>query len=105
ARADGLVRQRLPAVRADRLRDVPALPARLRSSVTEVDLLAVHPETGVVAAELVEHRAAEGERPAEHPVGLDRLLRPFVELVVRALALERREQVAKRCPADQRAAD
>src|SRR4029079_10922088 len=87
---EGLVGDRVPAMAYDRLRDVPALPTRRCGAVAEVDLLAVHPEDRVVAAELVEHGPAQEQRAAEHPVGLDRLLRPLVELVVPTLALERR---------------
>jgi hypothetical protein len=39
------------------LRDVPALPARLRSPVAELDVLTVKTKPLVEAAELVEHLA------------------------------------------------
>ena len=41
-------------VRYERLGDVPALPARLRRAVAEVDVLAVVAEARVPAADLVE---------------------------------------------------
>ena len=104
-REEPLVGERVPAVRDDRARHVPALPPGPRGAVAEVDLLAVHAEARVVAAELVEHLAAEEERAAEHPVGLDRLGRVLVEVVVRALALLRREGAAERRAADERPAD
>src|SRR5919108_3970870 len=89
----------------DRVRDVPALPAGLGSSIGEVDLLAVEAVAVVEAAELVEHLAAQEQERAQHPVGLDRLLRPLVEQVVIPLALLRAEQAPQRRPAENRAGD
>jgi hypothetical protein len=60
------------AVLDEGLRHVPALPARLRRSVPEVDV-AVEPKALVEAAELFEHLAAQEQEGAEHPVGRDRL--------------------------------
>ena len=72
----------------DRRGHVPALPAGLRRAVVEVDVLAVHPEARVPAADLVEHRAAQQQERAEHPVRLHRLGRALVEQVVAALVAE-----------------
>ena len=91
-------------VRDDGGRHVPALPARVRGAVAEVDVLAVEAEARVEAAELVEHRAAQEQEGAEHPVGLDRLGRALVEVVVRALALVAADELAQRRAADERAA-
>ena len=77
---------------------------RLRRAVAEVDLLAVHAKALVEAAELVEHRAAEEQAAAEHPVGLDGLGGTLVEEVVVALVLERRAQATQRRAPDERAA-
>src|SRR4029079_7601712 len=70
------------AVRDDRLRDVPALPAGFRRAVAEVDVLSVEPVARVEAAELVEHLPPEEEEGREHPVGLRRLRGPVLEEVV-----------------------
>src|SRR5688572_10843512 len=102
---EALVGRRIPAMANDRAGHVPALPARRCRPVAEVDLLAVHPEAFVEAAELLQHRAAEQEAAAEHPVGLDGLGWTLVEEVVVALVLERRAQAAERRAADERAAD
>ena len=68
-------------------RDVPALPASPHRPVLEVDVLSVEPEALVEAAELVEHRPAQEQESAEHPVGLRRLRRRrLVEVEVAALA-------------------
>src|SRR3954451_13195447 len=71
-------------------RHVPALPARLRSSVGEIDVFAVEPEAGVEAAEVLEHRATQEHKAAEKPVRRHRLVRLVAEVVVLALPLERR---------------
>src|SRR6516164_9031851 len=84
---------------------VPTLPVRLREPVAEVDLLAVHAEALVEAADLVERRSAYQHEPPEHPVGFDRLGRALVELIVVALAFERRERPPERRAPDERAAD
>src|SRR5581483_10103869 len=97
--------KRVPAVGHDRRRHVPALPPGLRRAVAEVDLLAVHREARVEAAELVEHRAPEEQEAAEHPVRLDRPGRALVEVVVRSLPLERPEERAARRTPDERPPD
>ncbi len=84
---------------------VPALPAGAGGAVAEVDVLAVEAEALVEAAELLEHRAAQEQEAAEHPVGLDRLGRPLVEVVVAALVLVRVDEEPQRRAADERAAD
>jgi hypothetical protein len=76
---------RLVLVVDGRARDVPPVPARLRGAITQVDVLAVEAEALVEAAELLEHRATEQQEAAEHPVGLDGLRRPLVQVVVPAL--------------------
>src|SRR5918999_3105217 len=86
----------------DRRWDVPALPTGLRGAVAEVDVFAVQAEALVEAAQLVEHRAAEHQEPAEHPVRLDRLVRLLVEQVVGALAAPRRKEQAQRRAAYER---
>ena len=91
-------------VRHDCLRHVPALPARLRRAVAEVDVLAVVAVPGVPAADLVEHRAAHEQERTEHPVRRNGLGRPLVEGVVVALRLVRRSEPANRRPADDRSA-
>src|SRR4051794_9990371 len=70
-----------------RARHVPALPARLRGAVAEVDVLAVHAEARVEAADRVEQLAAQEQERAEQPIGFDGLLRALVQQVVPALAL------------------
>src|SRR5204862_1252873 len=97
-REEAPVGHRRVRVLDDRRRDVPPLPAGLPGSVAEVDVLAVEAEALVEAAELVEHRAAEHEERAEHPVGLDRLGGPLVEEVVRGRRLG---DAAERRPADE----
>ena len=104
------VRKRLSITAAysvadDRGRHVPALPPGLRGPVAEVDVLAVHAEARVEAAELLEHRPAHEQERGEHPVGLHGLLGSLVEEVVRPLPLERREDEAQRRAAHDRAAD
>ena len=89
----------------DRGGHVPALPARLRGAVVQVDVLAVHAEAGVEAADLVEHRAPEEEERREHRVRLRGLLGPLVEEVVLALPAAGREEQAQGRPADERRAD
>src|SRR5262245_16592354 len=84
-------------------RDVPALPARLRGPVAEVDVLAVVTEAGVPAVDLLEQRAAHEEEGAEHPIGLHGLGGTLVEGVVLALGLVRRAEPAKRRAAYDRA--
>src|ERR1051326_4741520 len=104
AREETPVGLALPLVADDRRRDVPALPARLRGAIAEIDVLAVQREAGVEAAELVEHRAAEAEEAAEQPVGLHRLDGLLAEVVVGVLVRERRGKPAKRCPPHEGAA-
>src|SRR3954464_4722264 len=70
----------------DRAGDVPALPAGLRRAVLQVDVLAVEAERGIESAELVEHRPAQEQEAAEHPVDLHGLVRQrLVEVEVAAL--------------------
>jgi hypothetical protein len=58
----------------DRLGDEPALPARVRGAVGDVDVLDVVAETGVPTADLHQHRAAHQQAgAAEQPVALHRL--------------------------------
>src|SRR5438477_81000 len=99
------VRLPLPFVPDDGARHIPALPARLRGSVTEIDILSVEPEAGVEPAELFEHRAAEEHEASEEPVRLHRLVRLVVEVVVVVLPLERRPETPQRRTAHERAAD
>src|SRR3954453_21812207 len=84
-RQEAPVRDRNMPVRDDRGRHVPALPARPCGAVGEVDVLAVEAEALVEAAELVEHRAAQKQEAAEHPVRLDGPGGPLVEVVVAVL--------------------
>src|ERR1044072_5149949 len=101
SRQETAIRLALPLVAHPRGRDVPALPASLRGAVAEVDVLAVEAEAGVEAAQLVEHRAAQQDEAAEEPVRLRGLRRILAEVIVRALARERRQQTAQRRPADE----
>ncbi len=86
-------------------RHVPALPPGLRGAVVEIDVLAVHPEAGVQAADLVEHRASHEQERAEHRVRLDGSSGPLVEEVVVPLPAQRREKQAQRRTAYERRAD
>src|SRR3954465_15956030 len=63
-----LVGDSLVRVADDRLGDVPALPTGFRGPVAEMHVLAVEPEPGVEAAELVEHLAAEEQERGQHPL-------------------------------------
>ena len=88
----------------DRGRHVPALPAGLRRPVAEVDVLAVVAEARRRSRRA--RRASRGagagtRRASSRPAPARR--RPLVEVVVRALALERREEQAERRAADDRA--
>src|SRR4051794_31723962 len=103
-RREAMVDDRGVVVPHARRRHVPPLPPRPRGAVAEVDVLAVHAEARVEAADRVEQLAAQEQERAEQPVGLDRLLRPLVQQVVPALALERREQQPPRRPAYERPA-
>ena len=94
-----------PVVRDARRRDVPALPAGAHRAVAEVDVLDIVAVALVPAAELVQHRAAQEQERAEQPVRLHGPSGPLAEVVVRALALERREQPPQRRPSDDRARD
>src|SRR5438874_11615664 len=99
------IRVRVPRVPHDRRGDAPALPACPGGPVAEVDVLAVHAEAAVEATELVQHRPAQEEEGAEHPVRLDGLRRPLVEEVVPPLAAERPEGEAEGRAPDEGAAD
>src|ERR1700742_302898 len=90
-RQQAVIGDSLVLVLDDGSRDVPARPARAPCAVTEVDVLAVEEEALVEAAELVEQSTAQHQEAAEHPVGLDRLGRALVEVVVAALQLVRIE--------------
>ena len=71
---EALVDHRRVVVVCDRGRDEPALPARLRRPVGEVDVLDVVAEAGIPAADLFQHRAAQQQTgAAEEPVALHRL--------------------------------
>ena len=86
----------------DCLRDEPALPARLRGAVGDVDVLDVVPEAGVPAADLLQHRAAHQQAgAAEQPVALDRLDR--ARAVVSGLVLVGATQEPERRSAPDRA--
>src|SRR5215213_3431981 len=98
------VRLAFPFVPHDGGGHVPALPARLRGAVGEIDVFAVEPEAGVEAAELLEHRAAQEHETPEEPIRPHRLVRLVAEVVVLALPLERRTQTAQRRAARERAA-
>src|SRR6476659_8112651 len=78
---DSVVRDRRMCVYDDCVGNVPAFPTRFRGSVTEVDVLAVEPEAGIEPAELVDHLAAKEQERGEHPVSVNRLGRPLLELV------------------------
>src|SRR5690349_17832807 len=88
-----------------RLRHVPAFPAGLSGAVAEVDVLAVETEAVVEPAQLVEHLSAQEQERREHPVGLNRFGRAFVESVVVTLAALRVEEGAEGRSPDDRAAD
>src|SRR4051812_36735892 len=88
------IRLALPFVPHDGGGHIPALPARLRRAVRDIDVFAVEPEAGVEPAELLEHRAAQEHETTEQPVRLHRLLRLLPEVVVLALTLERRTKTA-----------
>ena len=89
----------LVLVRDDRRRHVPALPAGLHGAVLKVDVLAVEAKALVEPAELLEHRAAQHQEAAEHPVGRHRRLgRRLVEVVV--VALPRIDEPKRRAPHD-----
>src|SRR3712207_5369274 len=102
SREEALVDHGRIAVAHLRSRHVPALPARLRRPVAEVDVLPVEPEALVEPAEVLEHFAPEEEERAKHPVCLHRLARPLVEEVVTPLALARAKQEPKRRAANER---
>src|SRR6266511_4756770 len=99
AREEAAVDDGSVIVRDDGCGNVPALPAGVRSAIGEVDVLAVHAEARVEAAELVEHLASKEEKRAEQPVGFDRLRMALVEVVVRTLRVRSCE------PPQRRAAD
>ena len=89
----------LVLVAHDRGRDVPALPAGQHRAVLRGRCPRRRGGTLVEAAELVEHRPAQEQEAAEHPVGLDRLVRArLVEMEVVALVHE----LAQRRPPDDR---
>src|SRR5690349_9058074 len=81
-----LVRLGLVLVTDDGGRDVPPLPPGLHRAVLKIDVLAVEAEALVEAAELLEHRPAHEQEPAEHPIRLNGLAgRGLVEVEVPAL--------------------
>src|SRR5439155_21024013 len=84
-----------------RLRHVPALPARLLGPVAEIDVLPIHAEARVEAAQLVEHLPAEQQEGSEHPVRFGRLGRPVLEQVMLALPGLGVEYIAQRSPPDE----
>ncbi len=104
-REEALVDHRRVLVVDNGVGDEPALPAGLRGAVVEVDVLAVHPEARIPAADLVEHGAAEQDERAEHRVGRDGLVRLLAEQVVSPLPAQRREQEPQRRAPDEGCAD
>ena len=82
----------------------PPQPAvRSRQLHREVGVFAAVAVVALVeAAELAQHRAPQKKERAEEPVRLDRAVDVLVEVVMRALALERREQPPERRAADER---
>src|SRR6266536_6403555 len=89
-------------VRDDGLGHIPALPARTRCAIAEVDVLAVESVALVESAELIEQLPAKKQECAQHPVGLDRAGGTVVELVVSPLALLRVDEPSQGCSSDDR---
>ena len=83
-------------------RNVPALPPGEHRAILQVDVLAVQAKGRIEAAELVEHLPPQQEEAAEHPVGLDGLLRIGLVEVVMVLEVD---DLAKGRPANEGAAD
>ena len=84
---------------------VPALPAVALRAVLQLDVLPVHGEALVEAADLVEHAPAQQQAGAEHPVALDRSLGLLCQVVPGLGGLDVADQRAQRRTPHERAGD